>query len=114
MAISDAIGAREPTVFMAEEAQTNHLLDAVKLHPVTLTGSSSTYVGCVEYIFYQKRIIKVLVIPVLIRKKSKEPTFVCPSSVQLHQLPWLPSQGDRLMFQKNIGTASEVQLTGPH
>ena len=49
MAISDAIDAREPTVFMVEEARTNRLVDAAKLHPAILTGSS--YVDCVEFMF---------------------------------------------------------------
>ena len=49
MAISDAIDAREPTVFMVEEARTNHLLDADRLLPAILTGSS--YVDCVEFVF---------------------------------------------------------------
>ena len=49
MAISDAIDAREPTVFMVEEAQTNRLLDTARLLPAILTGSS--YVDCVEFMF---------------------------------------------------------------
>ena len=50
MAIFDAIDAREPTVFMVEEAQSNRLLDAAKLLPAILTGS--TYVDCVEFVFW--------------------------------------------------------------
>ena len=49
MAISDAIDAREPAVFMVGEAQTSRLLDAARLLPVILTGSS--YVDCVEFMF---------------------------------------------------------------
>ena len=49
MVISDAIDAREPTVFMVEEARTNRLLDAARLLPTILTGSS--YVDCVEFVF---------------------------------------------------------------
>ena len=49
MAISNAIDAREPTVFMVGEARTNRLLDAARLFPAILTGSS--YVDCVEYLF---------------------------------------------------------------
>ena len=49
MAISVAINAREPTVFMVEEARTNRLLDAARFFPVILTGSS--YVDCVEFVF---------------------------------------------------------------
>ena len=49
MVISDAIDAREPTVFMVEEAQTSRLLDAARLLPAILTGSS--YVDCVEFMF---------------------------------------------------------------
>jgi len=37
----------EPTVFMVEEARRSCLLDAAKLHPVMVTGSS--YVDCVEF-----------------------------------------------------------------
>ena len=47
MAISDAIVAGGPTIFMVEEAQTNHLLGADNLLPAILTGSS--YVDCVEF-----------------------------------------------------------------
>ena len=36
MAISDAIDAREPTVFVVEEARANHLLDADRLLPSIL------------------------------------------------------------------------------
>ena len=50
IAISDAIDARERTVVVVEEAQTNRLLDAAKLLPVILTGSS--YVDCVEFIIW--------------------------------------------------------------
>ena len=49
IAISDAINAREPTVFMVEEAQTSRFLDAARLLSVILTGSS--YVDCVEFVF---------------------------------------------------------------
>ena len=49
MVVSDAIDAREPMVFMVEEAQINYLLDAAKFLPVILTGSS--YVDCVELMF---------------------------------------------------------------
>ena len=49
MAISNAIDAREPTVFMVEEARTNRLLDAARLLPSILTSSS--YVDCVEFVF---------------------------------------------------------------
>ena len=49
MAISNAIDAREPTVFMVEEARTNRLLDAARLLPAILTSSS--YVDCVEFVF---------------------------------------------------------------
>ena len=49
MAISDAIDAREPTVFMVEEARTSRLLDAARLLPSILTSSS--YVDCVEVMF---------------------------------------------------------------
>jgi len=49
MAIFNAIDAREPTVFMVEEARTSRLLDAARLLPVILTGSS--YVDCVEFMF---------------------------------------------------------------
>ena len=49
MAISDAIDAREPTVFMVEEARTNHLLDAARVLSSILTSSS--YVDCVEVVF---------------------------------------------------------------
>ena len=49
MAISDAIDASEPTVFMVEEARTNRLLDAARLLPSILTSSS--YVDCVEFVF---------------------------------------------------------------
>ena len=48
MAISDAINAREQTVFMVEEARTSRLLDAAKLLPAILTGSS--FVDCVEFV----------------------------------------------------------------
>ena len=48
-AISDAIDAREPTVFMVEKARSSLLLDAAKLLPAILTSSS--FVGCVEYMF---------------------------------------------------------------
>ena len=41
MVISEAINDREPTVFMVEEAQTNHLLDTTKLLPAMLNGSLS-------------------------------------------------------------------------
>ena len=50
MAISDAIDAREPTVFMVEEARTSRLLDAARLLPAILTGGS--YVDCVGFMFY--------------------------------------------------------------
>ena len=49
MAISSAVDAREPTAFMVEEARTNRLLDAARLLPAILTGSS--YVDCVEFVF---------------------------------------------------------------
>ena len=49
MVISDAIGSRKPTVFVLHEAQRNKLLDAVKLLPAMLIGSS--YVDCVEFMF---------------------------------------------------------------
>ena len=49
MVISDAIDAREPTVFMVEEARTNHLLGAARLLTAILTGSS--YVDYVESVF---------------------------------------------------------------
>ena len=49
MVISYDIDAREPTVFMVEEARTNHLLDAARLLPAILTCSS--YVDCVEFVF---------------------------------------------------------------
>ena len=49
MVISDAINAREPTVFMVEEARTNRLLDAARLILAILTSSS--YVDCVEFVF---------------------------------------------------------------
>ena len=46
LTISDAINARDPKIFMVEEARTSHLLDAAKLLPAILTGSS--YVDCVS------------------------------------------------------------------
>ena len=46
---TDAIDAREPTVFMVEEAQKSRLLDAARLLPSILTSSS--YVDCVEFVF---------------------------------------------------------------
>ena len=49
MAISDAIDARDPAVFMVEEAQTSRLLDTARLLPDILTGSS--YVDCVKFMF---------------------------------------------------------------
>ena len=49
MVISDAINARDPTVFMVEEAQTNRLIDAARLLPSML--ASSSYVDCVEFVF---------------------------------------------------------------
>ena len=49
MAISNAMDTKEPTVFMVEEARTNRLLDAARLLPAILTGSS--YVDCVEFVF---------------------------------------------------------------
>ena len=49
MAISGGIDNMEPTVFMVEEAQLNHLLETAKLLPVILTGSF--YVDCVDYKF---------------------------------------------------------------
>ena len=49
MAISDAIDAREPTVFMVEKARTNRLLDAAVFLPAILTGDS--YVDCAEVVF---------------------------------------------------------------
>ena len=49
MVISDTINAREPTVFVVGEARTKHLLDAARLLPAILTGSS--YVDCVELVF---------------------------------------------------------------
>ena len=48
MAISDVIGTSEPTVFMVEETQTNHVFDAAKLLPVILT--CCPYVDSVEFI----------------------------------------------------------------
>ena len=47
---SNAIDDREPMVFMVEEAQKIHLLDAAKLLSVVLTGSSD--VDCTESMFY--------------------------------------------------------------
>ena len=49
MAISNAMDARELTVFMVEEARTNSLLDAARLLPAILTGGS--YVDCVDVMF---------------------------------------------------------------
>ena len=49
MAISDAIDASEPTVFMVEKVRTNRLLDAARLLSAILTSSS--YFDCVEFVF---------------------------------------------------------------
>ena len=47
--IANVIDARELTIVIVEEAQTNHLLDAARLLPSILTSSS--YVDCVELVF---------------------------------------------------------------
>ena len=52
MAISVAIVASEPTVFMVGEARQNHLVCAARLFPAILTGDSC--VDRVEILLFSK------------------------------------------------------------
>ena len=47
--MSGVIHTREQTIFTVEKMQTNHLHDAAKLFPASLTGSP--YNDCVEVMF---------------------------------------------------------------
>ena len=67
MAISDAIVAGGPTVFMVEEERTSRWLDAARLLPAIFTGGS--YVDCVICYVYWDIIILVWVNRVLIGKE---------------------------------------------